>query len=292
MKKKVFFIINPLSGGINKNKIFQDIDEWIDNAQFDYQIAVSKNFKDVNTLSKQAVTQKFDAIVGIGGDGTLHAIGNVIVNTSVALGIIPYGSSNSLGDHFKIPKKIEDALKVINQFKLKTIDTVLINGEETLLGIGAVGFEAYVVTNTFKSVKKRGFWKYYYKAAKALPFYPYHNFSLEVDNKLIKIKGLTITFANISQYGKNGIIAPFAKDDDGFLDIIIAKPFPIYALPKIFYQIYHGTIHHSPYAQMIKCKTATIYDAEIVAHLDGETYLAKDALTLSIAPKSLKIIVP
>ena len=42
MKKKIRFIINPISGGVKKAKVPQMIEEHLDHSLFDYDIAITQ----------------------------------------------------------------------------------------------------------------------------------------------------------------------------------------------------------------------------------------------------------
>ena len=51
-------------------------------------------------LSQQAVEDKYDAVIAVGGDGTVNEVAKALINTDVALGVIPFGSGNGFGASF------------------------------------------------------------------------------------------------------------------------------------------------------------------------------------------------
>ncbi|MGB0840571.1 MAG: diacylglycerol/lipid kinase family protein, partial [Chitinophagales bacterium] len=59
-----------------------------------------------------AVRYDFDAVVAVGGDGTINEIANQLVGTKTKLGIIPTGSGNGLAKKLQIPKNHLRAMEV------------------------------------------------------------------------------------------------------------------------------------------------------------------------------------
>jgi diacylglycerol kinase family enzyme len=113
IKKKILFLINPVSGIGRKNIIPKLIDKHIDSEKFEFSIQNTeyrKHGHEIALLEKN----NFDIIVAIGGDGTVNEIGSALIGSNTALGIIPAGSGNGLARHLGIPLKIKNALKTIN----------------------------------------------------------------------------------------------------------------------------------------------------------------------------------
>lgn len=68
-----------------------------------------------------------DAVVAIGGDGTVNEIARSLVHTSVAFGVIPCGSGNGLARHLRIPMDPLGSIKVLNRFDIECLDYGKIN---------------------------------------------------------------------------------------------------------------------------------------------------------------------
>ena len=88
-KKNVAFIVNPISGTQDKEDIVRLIPRFLDKDKFDYQIARTDYSGHATTLTKEWVDNGLDAVIAIGGDGTVNEIARALVHTSTALGIIP-----------------------------------------------------------------------------------------------------------------------------------------------------------------------------------------------------------
>ena len=102
-RKRIVFIINPISGTHGKEEIPQLIEEYIDHDQFDYQMRMTEHRGHAAEMAKQCVAEGIDIVVAVGGDGTVNEVARSIVHTKTALAIIPCGSGNGLARHLCIP---------------------------------------------------------------------------------------------------------------------------------------------------------------------------------------------
>src|SRR5271157_1979417 len=113
-KKNILFIINPISG-VGKQKNIEDIIRQHTNTSvFDFQVKFTEGPGHGTLLAKEAVAMGTDVVVAVGGDGTVNEIGQALVGSETALGIIPTGSGNGLARHLKIPFSFVKAINVIN----------------------------------------------------------------------------------------------------------------------------------------------------------------------------------
>jgi diacylglycerol kinase family enzyme len=69
-----------------------------------------------------------DVIAVSGGDGTISSAAQYLINTEIALGIIPSGTLNHFAKDAGIPLNTEAAIKTIAKMNIKRIDTAEVNG--------------------------------------------------------------------------------------------------------------------------------------------------------------------
>src|SRR3712207_3377800 len=106
MKKKIVFIMNPISGTASKAGIPDLIESDIDKDQFDYQLKLTEHAGHASEIAKECKENGIDIVVAIGGDGTVNEVARAIVNSDTTLGIIPCGSGNGLARHLMLPLNI------------------------------------------------------------------------------------------------------------------------------------------------------------------------------------------
>ncbi len=291
MKKKIRYIINPKSGTNRKGNIPALISAHTDKGEAEFEICLTNAPKHATELAKEAVENKFDLVVAVGGDGSANETAKGLMGSNTALGILPTGSGNGMARHLKIPMDPVQAIHVINQSKQIIIDTATVNGEFCLGTIG-IGFDAHIA-HLFAQSKVRGYATYVKLVLSEFYKYKPKTFQLNVDGNVYSRACFLLTFANSSQFGNNAVIAPFADVQDGILEISMMKKFPVIAAPKLIYRLMKNIIHHSGYFDSDEGKTIVVKNSgNLQGHIDGEPVTFNEDLRIQVVPGSLSVIVP
>lgn len=291
MRKKILFIINPISGGRNKQRIPGLIELHLDKNKYEHRISFTERVEHGYMLAKAAVKDEYDIIVAVGGDGTVNEISKAIINTNISLGIIPFGSGNGLARSLKIPLKAEKAIKVINHGVIDKIDSAKLN-ENYFFNIAGSGFDAHI-SECFAKNNIRGFSGYIKTTFQELKKYIPQQYEITLDGETIVRKAFMVSIANSSQFGNEAHIAPRADVKDGWLDIVVVKPIRWFMIPILALKMFNKTAESSSYVEMFRAKNILIrreYEAAI--HLDGEPSMGNRDLKIEIIPSSLNVIVP
>ena len=218
-KQSILFLINPKSGVNSKRSLPELIVSTIDKERFDYSIMETKYVAHATELALQAVEQGVDAVVAVGGDGTVNEVARALVGSKTALGILPCGSGNGMARHIGIPLELKKAIEFINKAQITTVDYGKINGQPFFCTCG-IGFDAFV-SNSFAKGKQRGPFGYFHNMLVDWLNYKPEVYELETEKHSENYKAFLIACGNASQYGNNAYIAPTASMTDGLLDIII-----------------------------------------------------------------------
>jgi len=291
-KKKILFIINPISGVGKKNIIPQKIKENLNIKQFDYEItytAYKKHSFEIAFENKN----KFDVIVAIGGDGTVNEVGSALIHSNCKLAILPTGSGNGIARHLKIPLKISKAIQKINQFQFKSIDTGLI-GDKVFIASCGFGFDAHIA-HQFDKVKKRGFFTYIKLVWKEFRKYQEKEILVLMNNEEKVYKKFLFSVANCSEFGNGFTISPQSDETDGVFEIIGLEKFKFYQIPRIIRLFFRKKIHQSPLYFVEKFNDSILISVknqeEFIFHVDGEVFKTKNQLNIDIKEKSLCVLV-
>ncbi len=288
MKRKVLFIINPISGGKRKDQVPALIQQHLDTTIFEPTIAFTEGALHASQLAKDAIG-KYQYVVAVGGDGTINEVASSVVGTDVALGIIPFGSGNGLARFLNIPMNTTEAIKTINSERVELIDSGTLNGQ-CFFNMAGMGFDAHI-SEVFSHDKTRGFGAYIKSAFREIRQYQSDTYDLKIDGKSYRFDAFMLSFANSSQYGNNAHVSPLASVQDGLLDVCIIKPFPLYKFPAMGIHMFAKTAHRSKYVEIIRGKNIMVNRSKSApAHLDGEPQFLGTSIEINIVPQSLKII--
>jgi len=290
-KKHILFIVNPISGVGKQKGIEQLIARELDRSKYTYAVAFTEGPGHAVTLCREAALSGTDVVVAIGGDGTVNETATGILGTETALGIIPTGSGNGLSRHLKIPMNSKKAIGIINQGKIKKIDTATIN-DTFFVNIAGVGFDASVAKK-FALSERRGFATYLQITSNTYKDYKPRKYTLAIDGETITRKALLVSFANSNQWGNNITINPGARLDDGYIDVCIVQKVPflktIFMAPLLFLKRFDRT----SYVEIIRAKEVQLIRKKGKSvQVDGDPKKMGKELNVKILPLSLSVIVP
>lgn len=289
MKKRILFIINPISGGHNKAAIQRAIFELLDDSVFDICIEKTKFAGHGRELAKNAVNECFDIIVAVGGDGTINEIASQLVHSNTALAIIPSGSGNGLARDLKIPRNYKKAIKNINSLKVNKIDVGRCN-DEYFFSLAGVGFDAKVAYQ-FNRGKKRGFFGYAWACLRDYYTYKGEFFEIQINDQKLSGEYFFITAANATQWGFNVRVAPQASMQDGEFNVCFCKPPNFFSLIPLGIYVLSNKIENSKLVTIINAKKLHIESPnQFYLHLDGDAKDLQTNISLEILPNALSII--
>jgi len=288
-KKRIIFVVNPISGTQSKKAILKWIDERMDRSVYDYSIVKTQYAGHATQIAASAVQDKADVVVAIGGDGTINEIARALVHSETALGIIPCGSGNGLARHLRIPMEPKAAIDIINQGNRLCIDYGKINNIPFFCTCG-VGFDAFVSLK-FADSGKRGLLTYLENTLHESLTYQPETYEIENEEGTMKYKAWMIACGNASQYGNNAYIAPQASLTDGLMDITIMEPFTVLDVPSLSFQLFNKTIDQNSRVKTMRAKKIKIQRAhDGVMHFDGDPLMAGKELEVEIIPGGLYVI--
>ena len=288
-KKRIIFVVNPISGTQGKNAILKWIDERIDRSRFDYTVVKTQYAGHATEIAASAVKGGADMVVAIGGDGTVNEIARSLVHTSTALGIIPCGSGNGLARHLRIPMEPKQAIDLINEDYQICMDYGKINNIPFFCTCG-VGFDAFVSLK-FADSGKRGLLTYLENTLHESLTYEPETYEIENEEGTVKHKAFLIACGNASQYGNNAYIAPQASLTDGLMDVTILEPFTVLDVPSLSFQLFNKTIDQNSRIKTMRAKKIKIHRSKPgVFHFDGDPIMGSQDLEVEIIPHGLNVL--
>lgn len=291
IKRKIVFVYNPISGSRRLIPVLPIIERFVNRDLYDYSIVSTEYKGHATELAREYAAKQYDAVIAVGGDGTVNEVGCGLIGTDTALGIIPCGSGNGLARHLGIPMDPFKAVKWLDKSIFTEIDYGMM-GDQPFFCTCGVGFDAKV-SDSFSKAGSRGVLTYLESIMKEIATYHNETYKLSFDNSSETFEAFFITCANADQWGNNAYIAPTASLQDGILDVIAAHPFNVVDAPLIAFQLFNKQIHKNPKVSVRKCRRVTITrDSEGPAHYDGEPVMLGKEIHIEIVSRGLKVLIP
>lgn len=161
-----------------------------------------------------------DLVIIGGGDGTLNAAVDALVETRLPLGILPLGTANDLARTLEIPNSLPEACEIIASQKVRWIDLGWVNGKH-FFNVASLGLSVQIAKKLTKESKRRwGILAYAMAAIQVLwqsrPF----RAEIRINNQdAIRVKTVQVAVGNGRYYGGGMAITHDAAIDDRRLDL-------------------------------------------------------------------------
>ena len=288
--KRIVFIVNPKAGTNLQKHIQESVDKHLNHRKFKYGFRFTQKSGHAKELAMEAVAEGYEIVVAVGGDGSINEVASALAGTDVVLGIIPAGSGNGLAMHLGYGRDIAEAIKKINTAEVRQIDIGLMNGQP-FINLAGIGFDG-LVSNLMKGSNWRGFLPYFLNSVKAGLQYTPRLCRIEMDDKVLTEKCFIISIANGPMWGYNFQIAPDARLDDGFFEVVIMKDAPKWQYFAVVPSTLNGKIYDAEFVEHYRARHVKIIaEGKNYVHLDGEGLVHEGVLEFEIKPKALKILV-
>ena len=280
----ILFIINPNSGTQKSDSIINQIKK--SGHRIDY--ILTQSLEDFNQLWENKVND-YKVIVICGGDGSVNCtLKHLVANEHLVLAVLPNGSGNGFARELGFTSDVEHLISNLLRGDVREVDLAKINDDYSI-NVAGLGFDSHVAS-LFDGSKFRGLKKYILCTLKGL--FSYKPIAVELFLGQVKLTGKFwgVYLANTRQFGNNAIIAPEAKYDDGLLELVLMKKYPLILSPILVYKMFTGKLKNSKYMTYLRANELTIKSDSKTYHVDGEPRQMTEDLNISLERKRIKVI--
>ena len=214
-------IFNPVSGQGNPDDELKLIRRILE-PQIQVDVICTEPDVSPGQQAREAIALGADLIIASGGDGTVSAVAEAVMQTDLPLGIIPRGTANAFSVALGIPTNVTQACETILAGTTQQVDVATCNGAPMVL-LGGIGFEAETVERANREMKNRlGVLAYIVAGMQQLASQEAFSAELEICGEVNEFECLAITVANaapptsVMAQGFGEVVT-----DDGLLDITI-----------------------------------------------------------------------
>jgi diacylglycerol kinase (ATP) len=216
MTKRALLLINRHARKGKEN--FAQVVDLLNDLDFELITAPIKDIRQIPALI-QKHRSNIDLVIVGGGDGTLNAVVDTLVEMRLPLGILPLGTANDLARTLGIPTSMPSACRVIAEGNVKSIDLGWVNGKY-FFNVASLGLSVRITQKLSKGLKRRlGVLAYAWTALQVLSQMRPFTARIGIDGETIQVKTLQIAVGNGRFYGGGMPITTDASIEDQRLDL-------------------------------------------------------------------------
>ena len=195
MTRSACLIFNPVAGQGDSEQDLATIKSILE-PEFNLDIQFTTEEINGGELARRAVEREVEMVIASGGDGTVSAVAEALINTGIPLGTISRGTANAFANALDIPDNIKAACKTIVDGATAKVDAATCNDRPMIL-LAGIGFEAETVEDADRETKDRlGMLAYVLSGLKQLKDFEKFATMIETDDKIIRVDANAVTVAN------------------------------------------------------------------------------------------------
>jgi YegS/Rv2252/BmrU family lipid kinase len=145
-KSKIACILNCSANSQKAESSCDAVAQHFTDKGVDAMVHLASDGSAIARLAKQAVQQGATTICAGGGDGTISAVASHLVDTGIALGVIPMGTLNHFAKDMGVPLDIPEAIDCIIAGHKAQVDAGTVNGH-TFINNASIGLYPKLVAH-------------------------------------------------------------------------------------------------------------------------------------------------
>jgi diacylglycerol kinase family enzyme len=144
LARRILILANPIAGGGRARSLAPELRDALQRHGLQAELFISARASDLGARAAAAGPEPWDALVAVGGDGTVFEVLNGMPDPTRPLGVLPVGTANVLASEYGLPRLPADVAAVVAAGRTRRHAIGLANGRRFLLFCGA-GIDGAVV---------------------------------------------------------------------------------------------------------------------------------------------------
>jgi len=296
-------IYNPVAGRYPSKMLTERAAAVFQRYGWGVNIKTTKVGDHISVLARQAVLEKKDSIIIVGGDGSLNRALPSLVGTETALGVLPAGTSNVWAQELDLPglswtrwKALEESAHRLARGRVQRVDVGLCNEIYFLLWAG-IGLDAFVVHRIEpKKQWQKNFTLVRYAASVVWSASQWRGVNLRVktDNQYIDGQFMLAVVSNIRLYaGGLATLSPQSLMDDGLMELWLFDGKKLEDVLTQAWSLWSGKHVNSDRVQCLPFKKIKLEsDTPIYIQMDGEPEVGGEQVSVEVLPQVMKVLIP
>jgi diacylglycerol kinase (ATP) len=294
-KVKARAICNPASsgGGYEPEELHRELEG------YDLEWITTQSPGDAREAAKEWPD---GLLIVVGGDGTIsevvNGLGQAGFPEDVTLAILPAGTGNDLAATLAIPEDPAEAVAVLHQNRVRTLDVVRVcsegTGERFFINVATGGMGAEVSSAADGEMKKRwGKLSYLRSSLEVAREYEAKEITLTLDGAERKLRAVNLAIGNCRYAGSGWLAAPRANPEDGLLDLVVIEDVGVQEVLKLAPTVLADSDYldkEGIYFTRAKEIRVEASPGSLEFTVDGEV-IGDEPAVFAVIPQALKVIV-
>lgn len=245
---------------------------------------------------RRAIDREPDVLIVGGGDGTIRSAAEKLVETGIALGILPLGTLNRLARDLGLPFEIAAAAQALAESTVEEIDVAEVNGRiflcNSLIGLPiTVAEERQRLRGETFSNRVNG---YFNLLVKVLASTRRITIDIEEKGDSHRVRALSIAVSNNAYDEQASLMMSRGSLADGELALYLAHHRSGREMVASLLRAMLGLWRHDPSVEEIKAKAITLTwrRPRMRVSNDGELEVLDCPLNYRIRERALKVLMP
>ncbi len=239
--------------------------------------------------------REVDAVIIGGGDGTLNAAVDGIVQAQLPLGVLPMGTANDLARTLGLPTDPVAACRVIAEGRTKLIDLGQVNGKY-FFNAASIGLSVDIAQQLTSDVKRVwGILAYLRTALRMLYRARFFSAEIRAGGQTIRVRTLQIAIGNGRHYGGGLTLCQDASIEDQVLDLYSLEVRRWWEVPLLLPRLKSGMLSESKYVRTMRGQSFHVTtrksrqintDGEITAFTPADFRVVPQALSVFVSAET------
>jgi diacylglycerol kinase (ATP) len=296
-------VYNPVAGRYPSRMLTERAAKVLESYGWNVEIETSIGGSQMPLLAQQAVEDKKDSLIIVGGDGSLNKVLPSLVGTDTALGVLPAGTANVWAQELHLPglrwtrwNALEESAHRLAKGGERHVDTGKCNEKHFLLWSG-IGIDAFIVHR----IEPRKQWeknftlvRYGASAVWSASQWQGVNIRVLADGMQLEGKFMLVEVSNIRLYaGGLATLSPQATLDDGLMELWLFDGSSVEDVIQQAWSLLSGKHIDSERVKFLQFKKIVLEsDAPIYLQMDGEPEFGSTKVEVTVLHRQLKVLVP
>lgn len=295
--ERIILIVNPVSGQARGLRLVRQLRQSFEEKNIVCSVRVTNGIGDAERWSLTAGESGFEAVVVIGGDGTVGEVvaGQARSDNKVPIAIVPVGTANVIAIALALPLFPGMTKSNVLGGRILSFDVGYIPDlDRHFLLMAAIGFPAKIIKDSPRKLKNLfGSFTYLWAGIRNAFNLDEVDISIEDQKGFIQnFSGNTILLTNIGKIGDINLkVNPDTSAHDGKFDVTVISSRSLWQLLAIIFRMLTWRRNSTPKMENFQSSEVTVRTSPPVdVQIDGEN-IGQTPFGAKIIPKGVKIIV-